>query len=134
MIDVLSDLAGVKGFIVAHVNCRSILPKIDFLKHQLLDKPIDVLCLSETWLKTAIPDALVMIDGYNLARLDRATQVRGQVKTGGGIGLDINDAINFKLHEDVSVTTPDIELLAVTLTFECRNCFILTCYRPPGAI
>lgn len=71
MIEVLSDLADIKGLIVAHVNCRSILPKIDFLKHQLFDKLIDVLCLSETGLKVAIPDALVKIDGYNLVRLVR---------------------------------------------------------------
>lgn len=83
-IEVLSDLSEVKGFIVAHVNCRSILPKIDFLRNELMSKPVDVLCLSETWLKAAIPDAMIHVDGYSLFRLDRTVQMDGRVKAGGG--------------------------------------------------
>lgn len=45
----------------------------------------------------------------------------------------INDVINFTPRDETCSMTPDIEVAAVTLQFDnCRNCLIITCYRPPS--
>lgn len=44
----IEDLTEIKGLVIAHLNIRSLLPKIEYLRHVLLNKPIDILCLSET--------------------------------------------------------------------------------------
>lgn len=132
-IEVRADLADTKGFIIAHINCRSLLPKVDFLRHLMVDKPVWVLCLSETWLKPSIPDSMVDIFGYNFIRHDRATLVAGRNKIGGGIDMYVSSSTNYKLHDDTYFSTPDIEVVALSLLFEqCRNIFIITCYRPPN--
>lgn len=123
----------MKGFIIAHINCRSLLPKVDFLRHLMIDKPVGVLRLCETWLKSSIPDSMVDLPGYNLIRHDRSTLVAGRSKVGGGIGMYITDSIQFKLHSNAYLSTLDIECCAITLLIEqCRNSLIISFYRPPS--
>lgn len=80
----LADLSKVKGLIIAHVNIRSLLPKIEILRHELVSEPVDILCVSETWLRPAIPDSMLGISGYSLERLDRTSEDSQVKKTGGG--------------------------------------------------
>lgn len=129
----MTDLVGAKGFIAAHINCRSLFPKIDFLRHLMYEKPVDVLCMSETWLKADIQDFMVELQGYNLIRHDRKHLVDGRSRTGGGVGMYLKKSINYKLHEGAYYSNPDIESFGVTLQMEqCRNFFIIVCYRPPS--
>lgn len=131
----MTDLLNAKEFVAAHINCCSLFPKIDYLRHLMYDNPLDVLCMSETWLKADIPDSMVNLIGYNLIRHDRDVVAAGRNKTGGGVGMYLKKSINFRLHEDACYSTSDIEALTVTLLMEqCRNFFIIVCYRPPGGI
>lgn len=44
----------------------------------------------------------------------------------------LKKSINYKIHEDVFFSTPDIEALVVTLQMDqCRKFLIIVCYRTP---
>ena len=59
-------------------NIRSLLNKIEDVREKLRDENISILIISESWLKSVIPNTLVDIDGYTLHRQDRDfTNVRG---------------------------------------------------------
>ena len=68
------DPLGTGGINFVHLNVASILGarKFEMLKHQLENSNVDIFCVSETWLAHDIPDGLVMINGFNFMRLDRA--------------------------------------------------------------
>ena len=50
-LDSLYALGAVKGLKFVHMNVRSIVTKIDQLRTLLFDSKIDVVSVSETWLK-----------------------------------------------------------------------------------
>ena len=60
-------------------NARSLLPKIDELTALLSTNPIDLVAITESWLKSDIGNSLICIPGFNSFRNDR---VLGR---GGGI-------------------------------------------------
>lgn len=81
-----------RGLKVCHINIRSIKAtgKLDLLKLFLEEKPIDVLTVSEIWLKPSISDSEVFINGYSCVRRDRLN------KGGGGIMIYIRDGIPYR--------------------------------------
>ena len=81
-----------KGLCVAHLNVASILGnhKFDMVKQQIEKSHLNVFCASETWLTEGVPDKLVEIKGYELARLDRKWKQNAtdkKAKKGGGAYL-----------------------------------------------
>lgn len=52
---------------------------------------INIICISETWFVTDVPDCAYGIDGYNLFRSDRISQA------GGGIAIFIRTGLRCKL-------------------------------------
>jgi hypothetical protein len=68
-----------KGFRVVNLNIQHILPKLDEIKILLLEDPIHVLGLCETFLTENTVNDEIHIHGYNLERKDRFS------KQGGGI-------------------------------------------------
>ena len=64
-----------------HLNVSSLLSanRFEMLKLQLKNMDVDIFGLSETWLTDAILDGLIMLDGYNHARLDRSWNDNGGV-------------------------------------------------------
>ena len=71
-------ITGKKGVKIASSNVRSLLPKIEEIRHILLNTEIDVLCINESWLDKNISDDNVSILGYRIYRCDRN-------RTGGGV-------------------------------------------------
>lgn len=55
---------------VEHVNARSLLSCFDEIKLLIVDRNIDILCITETWLVPNVPNRLVNIQGYKLFRCD----------------------------------------------------------------
>lgn len=62
----LQDLDVIKGHKIVHLNIRSLMNKVDLIRHLLVNNGIVCLCLSETWLRD-----LIYIDGYKVHRADR---------------------------------------------------------------
>lgn len=77
-----TTLRGLKGLQVLHHNVRSLFNKLDIIRYGFLEDSMDILCFSESLLTKDIPDELVNIDDFILARNDRHYG-RG----GGGEGL-----------------------------------------------
>lgn len=48
------------------INTRSIIPKLDELKLWVESSKLDVLFITETWLKKSIGDSLISMAGYNI--------------------------------------------------------------------
>ena len=90
-----------KGLHLLHLNIRSLFckNKFDMFKQQMTDSGIDVIGLSETWLKNGMHSNFVNINGYNLLRLDRNWSENGQLKKGGGVCLYVEDNILFSDNE-----------------------------------
>ena len=73
-----NNLDNLKGFRIAHFNITSIPKYIDQLRIYLVNKPSDILTISETRLDESISNAEVNIQGYNLWKKDRC-------RYGGGV-------------------------------------------------
>ena len=65
---------GEGGLKIVHLNVASILGahKFEMLKQQISWSGYDVFCASETWLTPNLPDKLIEVPGFVLARVDRS--------------------------------------------------------------
>ena len=84
------------------VNARSLFKKSNELEVVAKMQEIDIVCITETWLKDKIPDEAIDCLGMNLCRLDRTSGA------GGGVAVFINNMIPFKVREDL-----------ISKSFEC---------------
>ena len=82
---------------VAHLNIRSLLPKIDILRSSFVQAPTSqaktLFTVSETWLKNDVPDSAIEIDGYTFFRKDRLTSTNG-----GGVAAYIPSQLKATHH------------------------------------
>ena len=70
-----------RGFKMASLNIVSLTKKFDGINLTGSDKLLDILAKNETKLDSTINDGRVHIDGYELVRQARSTQVAGCVST-----------------------------------------------------
>ncbi len=116
-----------KGLKIAHLNIQGILQKVDYLDILLHDNNVDVLCVSETWLTNNIDDSEVMINGYNLCRLDRSN---GKMR--GGVMCYIKENLCFK--QNVDIHDDEVESIFVEINLpNTKPVAVGTIYRPPDS-
>ena len=60
-----------KGLHFVHLNCKSLLSKIDEIREFVLHNKPHVICFSETKLDSTVTGSEVLIDGYSSIRRDR---------------------------------------------------------------
>ena len=135
--DTFKELSAVKGFKIAHLNVWSIVKKIDRLRVLLLDSKIDLLTLSETWLKSHIQTESIDIPGCVALRLDRLDRAgKGKSKKRGGGLLTYVRTCYASLSEnlvDISISNEDIEAQWTLIHRpNCKNVVICNIYRPPN--
>lgn len=133
----LHEVLNMKGIRIAHINSRSFLPKFEIIEHDFLDGNLEVLCITETWLKEHIPNAMLLNKNYNLLRRDRKQQreLNGKTKNGGGLCIYIRNNI---VYEEVDLCDvldiKDIEFLIVKLVIGGNKThFLVLVYRPPNS-
>ena len=127
-----AELSAFKGFKLAHLNVRSLLKKVDQLRMYMINTKIDVLTISETWLKPHLNTALVNIEGYTALRLDRKN---GRKKRGGGLLTYVHNQ-----HDSLSEPLPDLDLSNENLEVQWtmiqrphfKNIILGNVYRPPA--
>lgn len=124
-LDIPSDFASRPGLKVMHLNVRSLVPKMDFVRLWAINANVDVFALSETWLKKSVLDNDVAINGYNVFRADRKSK-------GGGVVLYVRSSYHVTLLNSMSVAK-SFELLAINLKLGNTSLIIACCYRPPSA-
>ena len=120
------------GLKFAHLNIRSLnsvtLNKIVQVRILLESKAIDVLALSETWLKPNVSNEEVCIDGYTLYRKDRVSEQRC-----GGVAIYVKASIRHEYSERLTKNS-NVEAIWVTIKLPNSAPFnICLIYRPPSA-
>ena len=86
---------------------------------------MDVVLLCETWVTKNMKD-LIHIPGYDFVGIERTS------KKGGGIGLLIANEIKYKIRNDITYMTEELECLTVELLIKGRNILCSSMYRPPN--
>lgn len=81
------NLKEKKGPKIIHLNCCSIINKIDEIRQVVIrESNVDILCITESWLKPYHDFELFSFPGYTMYRLDRTRTSRtGALIHGGGI-------------------------------------------------
>lgn len=120
---------GNSDFSLLHLNCRSLLGHFDDFKALIanLHESFCAIGISETWLNDQTFD-LVNLPGYCFISNHRSG------KTGGGVGLYLQDYFQYKLLQDCTISNPDvIESLFVEISNpHGKNIIVGTVYRPPN--
>ena len=95
---------------VVHINMQSMVSSFDELILMIKEYPYDVITMSETWLKNN-PHLLnyVTIPGYSNTFRNR-DDIRG-----GGVGVDLKDAIDFKRRTDIESIEPELEHISLEI-------------------
>lgn len=125
-----------KGFVVSHLNVRSIKNKIEEIHKILHFNPIDVLSISETWLTSQVETTLVEIDGFEISRADRTRGSSNKtIKKGGGLLIYTSSrcTVNSTKYLHLNTCNEDIETQILTVKKEQdRLTTIINVYRPPN--
>ena len=106
---------------LAHLNVRSLLPKVHDVTDLLFNRGIDVLVLTETWLDQR-ENHNIIFNGYSVSRFDRDGR-------GGGVAVVVRNTFKMESVE----ANHDIEQVWVRL--KCQNTTICVggVYRPPAS-
>ena len=127
-----------KGFKLVHWNVRSLVKKIDQIRALMDGSPIDVLTLSETWLKHYLHSDLVAIEGFDTFRSDRGPNMNRCLKVpkrGGGLITYVSKKYSSHCEPllDLGISNENIEA-QWTLVHRpnCKNVLICNVYRPPN--
>ena len=114
------------------LNVQSLLPKLPDIRADLHQRQPDVICFTESNLKSSTPNQLVSILGYNMFRRDR---VIGRKKSGGGVIVYVNESIQAEtvklghIHDFES----NVESLWLKIKIDNKKAALLCClYRPPS--
>ena len=122
-IDCSNDLS------IAHLNVRSLYPKIDEFAALLdsIDIKFDCICVSETWLDYSSLQ-LCNVNGYMTYHV-----VRDDGRRGGGVSVLVNERIKSKLIDNLRISNESIECLFVFCSVSGTNFIVGVVYRPPNA-
>ena len=107
------------GLRLAHLNVRSLLPKLEQVRVLLIDNNFDILVLTETWLHSDI-EQHVEFDGYRVVRCDR-------VERGGGVAIILRDAYQYEIMK----AGGNIEQVWIQFSFPGHILYVGGVYRPP---
>jgi hypothetical protein len=113
------------GLSIASLNVRSILPKIEQIKHLLQTIKFDILCINESWLDDNIGIHEYDIPGYNVISKHRN-------RHGGGIVVYIIETLMFVRRCDLETST--VECVWIQMSQDNGEKLLLcSIYRPPSA-
>ena len=110
---------------ILYFNARSLLPKLDLLKAEVVAHNPSVICIVESWLSENIDDNEISIDNYHITRLDRN-------RHGGGVLAYVHNSLTC----EILLKGPnDLELIALLVSSvhtTAKHC-ISVLYRPPSS-
>ena len=131
----LNNLASAKGNHYLHLNVRSLRNKHDQLLLELSNKNLDVITMSETWLREIDSSDHYVFPNYVLIRQDRSWIENGKVKKGGGICTYMKSSLNFTETKwsHLKLSSSDIEIQCIEIKYQhTKDVLILNTYRPPS--
>jgi len=121
-----------KGLRVGHRNVNYLTTsKFEQIKLILTNKDgnpqVDVLFISETFLKPDVPDCLYNIPGFNIFRKDRVN------KNGGGVMAFVNKKLSVIHRTDLEDIKLEILWLEIAPFKSKRSLLLAGIYRPPSS-
>ena len=97
------------------------------LLYDLNTESIDIICITESWLKPCSPDSLLLGDNRNYT-VFRKDHVDSQ---GGGVCiLSRTDTVK-AVRVDISSNFKDIDILCIDILNACPPVRLIVGYRPP---
>ena len=130
----IDELSAVKGLKMVHWNVRSMPKKIDQMRALVADSPIDILTISESWLKPHLHTNLISISGFDVFRQDRSTKPKSK-KRGGGLLTYINKKHSSQCEPllELNTSNENIEVQWILIHRpNCKNVVVCNVYRPPN--
>ena len=120
-----SEIFKRKGLHFVHLNCNSLLNKIDEIRQFVTDFKPHVICFSETKIDSSVSNSEVSIDGYSVIRRDRN-------RHGGGVACFVNNSIHFNERNDF---VGDFEHIFIDILLPKTTPILLgVVYRPPNTL
>ena len=129
----LEDLGGYKGVKMVHCNIRSLVKKIDQVKLLVEGSGIDIITISETWLKQHLNTSLFNLEGYYAFRQDRNQRLKPG-KRGGGLICYVSHkhASSCEILSELDKSNDYIEAQWLYIHRQhCKDMVICNIYRPP---
>ena len=124
-----------RGFKICNLNIRSLTKNFDPFKLEFQSSGIQVITLTETWLKSTSQNSLIQMEGYTLTRQDRSRTHYTRAKHGGGLAIysssDISIDTNILQH--LNTCNDHIESQWVILRpTNMKKIALGNIYRPPS--
>lgn len=110
-----------------HINAQSLMAHIYEIKEIFKRNNVDIIGVSESWLKPSIQSKEVAMSGYTIFRNDRLNKI------GGGVAVYIREELKPKLiYTSPSEYSAKPEFLFVEIGLSGVGALLLgVCYRPP---
>ena len=109
---------------IASLNVRSLVKKMDELRHFVHKHNIDVMCVQESWLSNLIGDSIVSITGYTIIRADRPNG-----SGYGGVAIYVREKLEFT--QLAFGSTSDFESVWIRINTSSGVVTLGNIYRPP---
>ena len=113
---------------IEYINAQSLLGHFEEIESLILERKVDILCISETWLESNMIDTYVNIPHFNIYRSDKGR--------GGGVCMYVRNDLKVDKIENNVPKDLDTGIEDLWLTIQCRKLpsFIIGCiYRHPHA-
>jgi len=114
---------------VALLNSRSVKNKAHIIKDFVVDHNIDLLAITETWLRPNETDEQVINEicpaGYNLLHVPRESR-------GGGVGLMHKKCFKIMKRPLDGLSFTSFELIHLSLRYSSSDITLVIVYRPPN--
>ena len=112
------------------LNIQSLLPKLADIRTDVVHSSPEMLCFTETNLKSSTPNRFVTIPGYTLLRQDRKI---GRKKSGGGVAIFIKEHLSAEKVQVKSTSNSHLEVLWAKVKLDKKKAVTVGCaYRPPS--
>jgi hypothetical protein len=123
---------------ICHINARSLYAfdkdlesnrtKLDEIESVLcLQYRYDIICISETWLKSNISCEDIKINNYTVYRKDRSDN-----SSYGGVAIYVVDHLLSQRRLEIEVQR--LEYLCVEIKNNGKSILVGVCYRPPSSL
>ena len=127
--NIRNSLSGTMSCSFGLLNCRSVRNKSVILKDYIVERNFDIFAITETWLRSADSDEVVIGDlvptGYFFHHIPREAR-------GGGVGIMLKRSLDAEIHRTGTSYT-FFEAIGVHLKVLSRDIYILVIYRPPSS-
>ena len=107
---------------LCHLNCQSLLSTFDEFVHLISKNKLDILTLSETWLRNNVHQiAHIQIPRYSFAFKNRGE------KRGGGVAVYLRQELKYKERTDLMRLEPSVEHIWIEISGKNKNSNVLLC-------